>query len=365
MNSFKTNIGLFTDVGATFFLSRLDGQLGVYLGLTSDRLTGSGTLLAGVASHYVPADRLEALERRLAELDQSASLDVVNDAIEEFSADVQELKAGEFDLVGSKRRAIDIIFKEDTAERIVDGLALLEVGQDKILNRIKPAASELKGLKAWAKKTRETIEMRSPTSVKLTLLAIREAAKLDIDETFKMEMRIATACCVRFNLYQLVYNHTNLCFASRFFLSQNPEVHPDFLTGVTHLLISKSTGRAKWSPSTLKEVSTDSIKNIFFSDPPPFKNPPLPLLEGLPVGSSSKAAYKAYPHAKYSLPSELEIRKVVRGEHKSSDGKAMTKKEVVDLMVRESNGKVGVREKVSEVVDRSCTVGIADTLKWD
>lgn len=36
----ETAIGLFPDVGATYFLSRLKGRLGIYLGLTGHRLKG-------------------------------------------------------------------------------------------------------------------------------------------------------------------------------------------------------------------------------------------------------------------------------------------------------------------------------------
>ena len=36
----QTTIGLFPDVGASFVLSRLDGSIGLYLGLTSERIDG-------------------------------------------------------------------------------------------------------------------------------------------------------------------------------------------------------------------------------------------------------------------------------------------------------------------------------------
>lgn len=36
----ETSIGFFPEVGASFFLPRLDGQLGRYLALTSERLKG-------------------------------------------------------------------------------------------------------------------------------------------------------------------------------------------------------------------------------------------------------------------------------------------------------------------------------------
>lgn len=40
----ETLIGFFPDVGGSFFLPRLDGQIGTYLGLTGDRLEGVQTL---------------------------------------------------------------------------------------------------------------------------------------------------------------------------------------------------------------------------------------------------------------------------------------------------------------------------------
>ena len=46
-------LGLFTDVGGGYFLSRLRSNLGPFLGLTGYRLKGADLLHAGVADHYV------------------------------------------------------------------------------------------------------------------------------------------------------------------------------------------------------------------------------------------------------------------------------------------------------------------------
>ena len=40
----ETKIGYFPDVGASYFMSRLDGELGTYLALTSDQLVGRAVL---------------------------------------------------------------------------------------------------------------------------------------------------------------------------------------------------------------------------------------------------------------------------------------------------------------------------------
>jgi 3-hydroxyisobutyryl-CoA hydrolase len=40
----ETAIGFFPDVGGSFFLPRLDGHIGVYLGMTGKRLKGLDVL---------------------------------------------------------------------------------------------------------------------------------------------------------------------------------------------------------------------------------------------------------------------------------------------------------------------------------
>ena len=59
----ETRIGFFTDVGGSYFLSRLHGScsLGLYLGLVGHRLTGKDLVKWGVATHYVPNDKLDEL----------------------------------------------------------------------------------------------------------------------------------------------------------------------------------------------------------------------------------------------------------------------------------------------------------------
>ncbi|KAJ3203189.1 hypothetical protein HDU82_006771 [Entophlyctis luteolus] len=82
----ETAIGLFPDVGGSFFLPRLDGELGTFLGLTGHRLFGQEVWMAGIATHFVPSERLPMLLDRLANLETS-DLHVVDSAINEFVAE--------------------------------------------------------------------------------------------------------------------------------------------------------------------------------------------------------------------------------------------------------------------------------------
>ncbi|MFG2953616.1 enoyl-CoA hydratase/isomerase family protein [Streptomyces sp. NPDC048291] len=63
----ETAIGFFPDVGASYFLPRLPGAIGMYLGLTGYRLDAADALYTGLATHFVPADGLHAVADALAD----------------------------------------------------------------------------------------------------------------------------------------------------------------------------------------------------------------------------------------------------------------------------------------------------------
>lgn len=75
----ETAIGLFPDVGGTYFLPRLQGKLGTYLGLTGFRLKGVDVLHAGIATHFCDVDKLPELEKSLLNVQNNNDVDQVLD----------------------------------------------------------------------------------------------------------------------------------------------------------------------------------------------------------------------------------------------------------------------------------------------
>ncbi|MBN8841177.1 MAG: enoyl-CoA hydratase/isomerase family protein, partial [Sphingomonadales bacterium] len=63
----ETGIGLFPDVGGGWYLSRLPGRIGQFLALTGHRLDGAECYALGLATHYLPAERLAEAKARIAE----------------------------------------------------------------------------------------------------------------------------------------------------------------------------------------------------------------------------------------------------------------------------------------------------------
>ncbi|EIE75709.1 hypothetical protein G6F46_007991 [Rhizopus delemar] len=300
----ETAIGFLPEVGGSFFLPRLDGQLGVYLGLTGKRLKGVDTLYAGIATHYVPSSRLGDLEARLAEL-ENPTHDMINQAIEEFSAELDNEPT--FSLNGSIRQSIDRCFKYDTVAEIVKAIEKEEESE-------------------WKEETLKLLSSMSPTSLKVTLQQIRNGSALSLAQCFKME-------------YHLVQK----------FLQGH-----DFKEGVYATLVSRS--KAKWQPSELSQVDDRQIKQDYFDSPSPLR---LELL--------NKRDFKKYPHRKYMLPSEEDIMRVVTGEAPDVGNYALNRQQVIDYLLRERQGKQGVKQKVSEVLDRKTIENKKDSdksLKW-
>ncbi|KAL2002323.1 hypothetical protein VTN02DRAFT_194 [Thermoascus thermophilus] len=305
----ETTIGFFPDVGGSFFLPRLDGEIGTYLALTSERLTGVQAFYAGIATHYLDSSVLGNLTARLSELvfkDYASlpeRLDLVNKTVAEFSTGLPPLDQEPILLAGNLRKAIDRCFKHNTVEEIFKAL--------------EAEASSDASTKEWARKTLETLSQRSPTSLRVTLRQLRLGKKWSIAETFQREHQIA----------------------SHFMR------HHDFVEGVKARLIEKPPVTPNWQPATLAEVTDDAVDQFFTI---PEGESRLPLYNDVD--------YENYPHAHYALPSEKEIEKFVRDN-------SLTRKQTVNNFVSKWGHKEGVREKVAEVLARR-TVKTPEGLRW-
>ncbi|KAI8323438.1 ClpP/crotonase [Martensiomyces pterosporus] len=289
----ETKIGFFPDVGATFFLPRLDGETGTFLGLTGHRLKGRDLVYAGIATHYVPSERLPLLEQRLQEL-ATSDYEVVNQAIEEFVDQPEDAAKGIAYSLAGVRDAIDRCFRFNNVELIVEAL------------------KQEQEHKEWAQTTLATLEQMSPSSLKLALEQLRNGRRLDIQMAFNLELRLASS---RLNSH-------------------------DMHEGISALLVRKSND-PKWQPAKLDEVNMRELHAEYFERDTKYA-----------VDFINKdAAFKDYPH-RFGLPTEAEIGALVRGENPQAGTFGLTRKEVLQFFEREAGGKIGVSQKVAWVLDR-------------
>ncbi|KIV99459.1 uncharacterized protein PV09_08884 [Verruconis gallopava] len=306
----ETTIGFFPDVGGSFFLPRMDGEMGTYLALTSEQLKGVDVFYHGIATHYLHSSSLPELSERLAQLQfkdyapMAERLELIDSTISEFTT---ALPAPRPSITGAQRKAIDEAFRVPPTGTVSIAEAPLQIL--KALQDVAGGHAD-ESVRSWAEKTIKTIRERSPIAVAVTLQQMRLGSGWSIIQTFQAEHDIAAA-----------------------FMA-----HPDFVEGVTARLIERKKERPNWQPNQLEDVTEDMVRGFFRKG----LGGGLKLLDNLPG-----ADYKEYPWKKLALPTEDEILEVAgRGKQ------TMMTEEVVQHFLKERKGKVGVREKVEEVLER-------------
>ncbi|KAH9004996.1 ClpP/crotonase [Lactarius hatsudake] len=313
----KQKLDFFPDVGASYYLSRLDGQIGTYLALTGTSLSGRAVFEHGLATHYIPSARVPLLLESLAGLEKPTFAQV-NEAIEDLHYD-GEPSDTVTPLSGEIRAALDSTFSQGTVKGITSALQTYVTSG---------ATAEVV---QWAKDTLSMLEERSPTSLEVALAAIRKGKSLDLLESFKMELAMAAAFC--------------------------NGASSDFHTGVTSVIVEKVKSRPAWSPASLSQVDVAKLESAFFR---PGANPPQLMLP--------EALRKPHPpptsFLRYGLPAENEVQALVEGRHASSGSGALTLQELIVKAEDLRGGKHGVAEKVREVVSRRCTADKDGYLKW-
>jgi enoyl-CoA hydratase/carnithine racemase len=206
-------IGFFPDVGASYFLSRLPGALGVYLALTGLQIRGADALYCQLADVYLPPEAIASLADDLAALNWS----------EEPSAELRRFVHARAALglhaptLSLLRPGIDAHFSGATVPAI---LASLDA-------ETRPEYAD------WAEQSARLMRSRSPTMLCVTLRQLQRGKDMSLGACFRMELGLAQQC-----------------------LEQG-----EFIEGVRALIVDKDSPH--WNPNRIEDVS-DAAVDAFF-----------------------------------------------------------------------------------------------------
>ncbi len=201
----ETGIGLFPDVGGTYFLPRCPGEIGLFLGLTGERLRAADMLFAGIATHHVSSDQLDAVAEALA-----ADPGAIDDILRDNAAATEN----ENPMLRRLTRDIDALFGKDSVEAILGPLA--------------------RDPSPWAERIAEIIHAKSPTSLKVTFRQLREGRDLSFDDCMRLEYRLVR---------RFMRGH-------------------DFYEGIRAAVIDKDRA-PMWQPASLDAVTGDDLDHYF------------------------------------------------------------------------------------------------------
>lgn len=212
----EIGIGLFPDVGATWFLNRMPGRTGLFLGLTGAHMNAGDALFCGLADRYLPAaTHDQVLDALTTAGDWTEPHRVVGHVLRRFERNAEPRCPA-----SHVRKHLDLI------NHLTDGETLSEI------------VSALRGLSdhedPWLAKAGKGIAGGCPVTAAVVYEQIRRGAHLSLKQCFMRELKIARQC-IR---------------------------HPDFREGVRALLIDKD-GKPQWRFASVAEVPAEYVEEHF------------------------------------------------------------------------------------------------------
>lgn len=198
----ETGIGLFPDVGGTYFLSRLPGRVGLYLALTGARLKAADLHRLGLVTHVAPLAAFDEITTAIAGGEHP------DHALRGFA------EAPASAPIDALRERIDHHFGGESVEQILQSLD--------------SAGDE------WALATAATLRTKSPTSQKIAFRQMMAGRTLSFREAMVLEFRI----------------------------TERIQKGHDFYEGVRATILDKD-GAPRWNPAELRDVKGFMVDDYF------------------------------------------------------------------------------------------------------
>lgn len=217
----EITIGLFPDVGGSYFLNKMPTGMGLFLGLTGASINAKDALFLGLAKHVLHSSALPQLVEHLLRSPQLADQDV--SAILDDLQVSPESQSPELEALSGKLPP----FKDAFAS-----FADLNGVQD-IEQVLKEIASQHED-NVWLQKALKGLQRGSPITAHLVVEQLRRGRDLSLAACFQQEINIAVSC----------------------------SMHGEFQEGVRALLIDKDR-QAKWRYKGWGDVPESFIASHF------------------------------------------------------------------------------------------------------
>ncbi|GAA4648361.1 enoyl-CoA hydratase/isomerase family protein [Kistimonas scapharcae] len=220
----EVTIGLFPDVGGSWFLNKMPGRLGLFVGLTGVRMKAADALYARLADYYLDAMQWDGLLQAL----------IAAPWHRELPENHQQVS----DILSSLASEPDDDSSLQTYQPLIDSLLDVASPADALANLTKPE------LPAWFSRPAQTLATGSPVSAWLVFEQLRRGKGLSLADIFRMELTMAIQCTR----------------------------HRDFAEGVRALLIQR-TNDPGWRYPSIEDVPMAQVDEYFSIDWPESRHP--------------------------------------------------------------------------------------------
>ncbi|MEO5667236.1 MAG: enoyl-CoA hydratase/isomerase family protein [Bdellovibrionota bacterium] len=213
----EITIGLYPDVGASWFLNRMPGRTGLYLGLTGTRLNAADALYVKLADHFVPRAHHAALLDSVKNARWSSESRENHAILSKICRDAHHL--AQASLPVSPLRA-----HYDFVQEITDADSVHEIFEK---------FSKLQIEDPWVLAGKKSFLAGSPTSAGVIFDQLAFTKHLSLSQCFEFEYRLSSS------------------FAK----------HPDFREGIRALIVDKDNA-PRWSPGHVAELRRGDIHKL-------------------------------------------------------------------------------------------------------
>ncbi|MDX1634550.1 MAG: enoyl-CoA hydratase/isomerase family protein [Marinobacter sp.] len=214
----EVSIGLYPDVGAGWFLNRMPGRVGLFLGLTGVHMNAADAIFTDLADRFISHDRRDDVMAMLLNTDLTDSAHAgISRVLRQFEAESRD-----------QRPESPVRQHFDQIQRVTDGDSLTEV----VDNLQRMAEQE-----PWFERPAKTVAAASPTAMALHWRHYHRSALDSLAQVLDRELALSLRCLEK----------------------------GEFAEGVRALLIDKDK-QPRWQYPTLESLDEAWVES-FFSAP--------------------------------------------------------------------------------------------------
>ncbi len=216
----EVSIGLYPDVGGTWFLNRMPARIGLFLGLTASAMNAADCRYVGLGDRFIQSDKKALLLERLQGTAWGEGLESLHHGVNSV---LRQLEQDSMSLLPPSQ----LIKHFDTINALMDHYELKDIAH---------ALLALKTDDRWLQKAQGAVKAGSPAAMAIIFAQIQRGRHLSLKEVFRAELDLSVNCANA----------------------------GEFTEGVRALLIDKD-GKPDWRFKSLAEVDLAWIDALFVS----------------------------------------------------------------------------------------------------